>query len=106
MVRLLLANGADPNIGYHVYHNQEYDGLNLVIPIHFHCGWVVQVAMELRHLEIVQLLLDSGADVDLPQPVWPVRYHTCPLVPRSVYLRVTAGLEAAVAARKRHGVAI
>ncbi|OBT56011.1 hypothetical protein VE04_03031 [Pseudogymnoascus sp. 24MN13] len=106
MVRLLLANGADPNIGYHVYHNQEYDGLNLVIPIHFHCGWVVQVAMELRHLEIVQLLLDSGADVDLPQPVWPVRFHTCPLVPRSVYLRVTAGLEAAVAAGKGSGVAI
>ncbi|OBT70942.1 hypothetical protein VF21_09974 [Pseudogymnoascus sp. 05NY08] len=107
LVRLLLANGADPNTGYHVYHNnQQYDGLNLIIPFHFHCGRVVQIAMELGHLEIVQLLLDGGVDIDLPQPVWPVRFHKCPLVPRSVYLRVIAGLEAAVVARKSSGVAI
>ncbi|KFZ11363.1 hypothetical protein V502_07584 [Pseudogymnoascus sp. VKM F-4520 (FW-2644)] len=106
LVRLLLANGADPNTGYHVYRNQQYEGQNLVIPIQFSCGWVVQIAMEIGHLEIVQLLLDGGADVDLPQPVWRVENHTCPLVPRSMYLRVTAGLEAAVAARKSSKVAI
>lgn len=45
---------------------------------------------ELGKQEIVQQLLDSGADVELPQPVW--RFHEWQPVPRIVYLRVTAGL--------------
>jgi serum/glucocorticoid-regulated kinase 2 len=56
--------------------------------------------MELRHVEVVHLLLDGGADISLPLPVWPVLGHSCPLVPRSVYVRVTAGLEELAAARR------
>ncbi|KAK6837973.1 protein kinase [Apiospora arundinis] len=117
IVRLLLAHGADPNVGYH--------GANVTVPNgwydrgekpeghppypEFSCGRPVQLAMELHgHGEIVELLLDAGADIALTQPVWPtpadmersVPVHTCKLTPRSVYLKVTAGLEAAVAQRK------
>ena len=65
--------------------------------------------MELHgHGEVVDLLLDVGADVALAQPFWPVPVgmeravpvHTCALAPWSVYLRVTATLEDAVARRK------
>ncbi|KFY25222.1 hypothetical protein V491_01860 [Pseudogymnoascus sp. VKM F-3775] len=106
LVRLLLEKSADPNTSYHVYRHEEYKYSIQITPINFFCGWVVQIAMEFGHLEIVQLLLDAGANIDLAQPVWPVRDHTCPLVPRSEYLRVTAGLEAAAAARNSKEVAI
>ncbi|KAL5319203.1 hypothetical protein ACEPPN_012252 [Leptodophora sp. 'Broadleaf-Isolate-01'] len=88
LVQLLLASGADPNVGYHdLNHPLQYDGPT---EIGMACGRVVQLAMELGKQEIVQQLLDSGADVELPQPVW--RFHECRPVPRIVYLRVTAGL--------------
>ncbi|KAK8044102.1 hypothetical protein PG993_004126 [Apiospora rasikravindrae] len=118
LVRVLLAHGADPNAGYH-------DGAGVAVPYGWYdegekpagrppspqirCGRPVQLAMELHgHGEVVDLLLDAGADVALAQPVWPVPVgmeravpvHTCALAPRSVYLRVTAALEDAVARRK------
>jgi serum/glucocorticoid-regulated kinase 2 len=91
LVRVLLANRADVNVGYH----------NLVcnhgrhLKTHMSCGRVVQVAMELQRQEIVDLLLESGADISLPQPVWP--YHECPGTPRNVYLRIMSGLRTAAA---------
>ena len=48
--------------------------------------------MELECLEIVQLLLGSGADIGLEQPVWEVAGHDCGFVPRAVFQRVTHGL--------------
>jgi hypothetical protein len=54
------------------------------------------IAMELGQREMVDLLLDSGADIGLQQPVW--RFHECSAVPRALHLRVTAGLRAAAAA--------
>ncbi len=102
LVRLLLAHGADVNAAYDVLdvhddHRKLWE--EPAPPVHFACGRAAQVAEELGHSEVVQLLLDGGADVGLPPPDWPVPGHTCPLVPRSVYLRVTAGLEAMAAAR-------
>ncbi|KAK7955896.1 uncharacterized protein PG986_005118 [Apiospora aurea] len=105
LVQLLLAHGADPNVGYH----------DLWLPgagretelawdceepaIQFTCGRPVQLAMELGWRDVVDVLLDRGADVGLPQPVWGVPGHECECVLRSVYLKVTAGLRGVVTMR-------
>ncbi|KAH7176104.1 hypothetical protein EDB81DRAFT_850114 [Dactylonectria macrodidyma] len=102
LVRLLLAHGADANVSYHGLtggRQEPGDPAPITPAPRFSCGRVVQLAMELGSSEIVQLLLDSGADIHLAQPSWPVPGHTCKLVPRTVYLEVTAGLEAEVAIR-------
>jgi serum/glucocorticoid-regulated kinase 2 len=105
LARLLLSHGADANVGYHnlswnlVEMNQGRE------QIMFSCGRVVELAMELRQQELVQLLLAGGADIGLVQHVWPVPGRDCELVPRAVYQRVTAGLRAAVAAGKEGKVA-
>lgn len=94
LVQLLLAHGANVNVGYH-------DLRATKIRSNLFCGRAVQLAMDLRHLEIVHLLLESGADIDLKHPVW---FHDCPQATgkmRAVHLRVRAGLRAAVAARKQ-----
>ncbi|KAK7937860.1 kinase-like protein [Apiospora aurea] len=113
MVRTLLAHGADPNLGYHAlerrrrerYHDE--DSPLSETPV-VRCGRPAQLAMELGRGEIVGLLLEAGADVWLPHSDWAVppeesdklpTGHACPLVPRKVYLEVTAGLKEAVASR-------
>jgi hypothetical protein len=50
------------------------------------------LAMDLRFVEMVQLLLEYGADIGLTSPVWGARGHKCWLVPRLMYHRVTAAL--------------
>ncbi|KAK7414095.1 hypothetical protein QQX98_007038 [Neonectria punicea] len=99
LVRLLLTHGADANVSYHglTSGRQEPGDPAQITPAptpQFSCGRVAQLAMELGYSEVVQLLLKSGADIHLAQPSWPVPGHTCKLVPRTVYLEVTAGLEA------------
>ncbi|KAI1658118.1 protein kinase [Daldinia decipiens] len=99
LVRLLLSYGADINASYHglVWDLYEYNiGKD---PIWFSCGRPVELAMELGHAEIIGLLLDSGADINLPRPSWPVPGHDCGLVPRLVYQKVTARLRQALALR-------
>ncbi|KAK4235629.1 hypothetical protein C8A03DRAFT_17645, partial [Achaetomium macrosporum] len=97
LARLLLAHGADANAAYHVLDvpDRRKPREEPAAPTHFSCGRTAQLARELGHPEVVQVLVDGGADVSLPSPVWCVPGHTCPLIPRSVYLRATAGLEAA-----------
>ena len=108
LVKALLAHGADPNAPYHGVRGlrRERDGSGLKVAASFTCGRVIQSAMEYGNSEIVELLLDAGADIGLPHPVWPVPVwpvggHICEPVPRAVYLEVTAGLEAARAERER-----
>jgi len=122
MVRLLLSHGADPNTVYHSMHSrvpkwhatwQEATGPEGSSRNRgFLCGRVVQLAMQLGHRDVVDALLEGGADIRLPSSEWPVLRdfspikpkHFCPMVPRSMYLQVTAGLEeAASKARKAHG---
>ncbi|KAL2016672.1 hypothetical protein VTK56DRAFT_3174 [Thermocarpiscus australiensis] len=100
LARLLLSHGADANAGYH---DLRWDQMER--PPHgredagrFSCGRVVELAMVLGQLEIVQLLLAASADIGLAQPIWNVKGHDCKLVPRDVYQRVAAGLRAAAAA--------
>lgn len=96
LVRLLLAHGADPNVGFH---DLPGEPSSLYIPpFRLSCGRVAQLAMSLGHLDIVQLLLAAGADVNLAQPIWPG--HKCEMVPRKEYLEITAGLRAAVATKE------
>ncbi|KAF7555758.1 hypothetical protein G7Z17_g1922 [Cylindrodendrum hubeiense] len=102
LVRALLAHGASANVSYHDLtrsRQEPGDPVPTTPDPKFSCGRVAQLAMELGYSEIVQLLLDSGADIHLAQPSWPVPGHTCKLVLRTVYLEVTAGLEAEVAIR-------
>lgn len=103
LVRLFLARGVDVNAGYHDYHDGHNYDLILDLEqehIHFSCGRPVQMAMELRHHEIAQLLLAAGADVCLAAPIWSVPGHDCRMVSRAVYQRVTAGLRTAAASKK------
>lgn len=92
LVRLLLAHGVDSNVGFH---NLPDEPSSLYIPpFRLSCGRVAQLAMSLGHLEIVQLLLAAGADINLGQPIWPG--HKCEMIPRKEYLEITAGLRAAM----------
>jgi serum/glucocorticoid-regulated kinase 2 len=102
MVRLLLSHGADPNTAYHSmlslkpdWHAtwQEATERNDSWNRGFSCGWVVQLAMQLGYRDVVDALLEGGAKIGLLNPEWPVPNHCCPMVPRSIYLHVMAGLE-------------
>jgi serum/glucocorticoid-regulated kinase 2 len=108
MVQLLLANGGDPNAAYHVLDipDRRKPWEEPMAPIYHCCGRAAQLAKELGHHEIVQLLLDSGADVGLPPPVWAIPDHTCPSIPRSVYLQVMVGLNGMAVAREKIKVVI
>ncbi|KAI1131228.1 kinase-like protein [Nemania abortiva] len=100
LVRLLLAHGADANAGYHLltkWKNAFEDRVE-IRPVHFSCGRPVQVAMEMGHSDVVKVLIEEGgADIWLPQPVSNMEDHTCSVIPRDVYLRVTAEIEAVAA---------
>ncbi|KAH8627345.1 hypothetical protein IG631_17113 [Alternaria alternata] len=86
MARILLNRGANPNLGYHGIHR----GMRSA----FSCGRIVELAMDLRFVEMVQMLLDHGADIGRAPPVWYAQGHECEFVPRSVYQRVMAALRA------------
>ncbi|KAH7375525.1 ribosomal protein S6 kinase alpha-2 [Plectosphaerella cucumerina] len=104
MVRLLLSHGADPNTAYHsmIWLKPEWDAswqeaaaYRYSGNVDFVCGRVAQLAMQLGHRDVVEALLQGGADIWLPHSEWSGPAHFCPMVPRSIYLQVTAGLEEA-----------
>ncbi|PON27722.1 AGC/AKT protein kinase [Trichoderma gamsii] len=89
LVRRLLAHGADANVGYHDLASKR--------PLIRVCGRPIQLAMELKHHDIVQLLLDFGADICLAQPI--KRSHSCSMMSREEHLEATAALMEAAASR-------
>lgn len=91
LVRLLLAHGADVNVGYHEFHGER---LSLFIDVT--CGRVIEAAMELGHRDMVELFLEMGADIHLPQPTW--QFRDCWMIARPVYLRVRTQLREVEAA--------
>ncbi|KAL7780984.1 hypothetical protein V8C43DRAFT_299237 [Trichoderma afarasin] len=91
LVRLLLAHGADVNVGYHDFHGERR-----FLFIDVTCGRVIEAAMELGHRDMVELFLEMGADIHLPQPTW--QFHNCWMIARSVYLRVRTQLREVEAA--------
>lgn len=52
--------------------------------------------MELAHRDMVELFLEKGVDIHLPQPTW--QFHDCLMIPRSVYLRGRTALREVEAA--------
>ncbi|KAI1738394.1 hypothetical protein F4680DRAFT_450147 [Xylaria scruposa] len=95
LLRLLLKHGANANADYHVLGgwSNEHDDRVDIMPVRFGCGRPVQVAMELGHSDVVKVLIEGSADIWVPHPVSRFPYHTTPVVPRDVYIRVTAELE-------------
>ncbi|PTB37278.1 hypothetical protein M441DRAFT_83185 [Trichoderma asperellum CBS 433.97] len=87
LVRLLLAHGADVNIGFHDLNSSM---LPSNWPININCGRPIQLAMELEHYNMVQLLLDKGADINLAQPI--LQHHDCKMIPRMVYHQIISRL--------------
>ncbi|KAL4901452.1 hypothetical protein BDW74DRAFT_187688 [Aspergillus multicolor] len=107
MVSLLLSHGADPNTSYHDLGGRLAKGTGTrdsLVPVSFPCGRAVYLAKEMGHTEVVRLLVDAGADINLKHQTWLVLGHTCKPVPRSVYLEVRAGLEAVAAERTAGGL--
>jgi hypothetical protein len=51
--------------------------------------------MELGYADVVHILLEHGADVELGQPVW--KHHDYSMIPREVYHRMITRLRAATA---------
>lgn len=115
LASLLLAHGADANVAYHGLGGHE-DGYkhgvgyaeDSRIRAYFSCGRAIQIAMEIKHAELIRLLVDAGADINLAQPVWRVSAwcvpgHACQPVPRTVYLELMDDFRAAVAGRAGNG---
>lgn len=102
LVKLLLAHGADPNAGFHDFPSLSLPGPSIEEwsrPV-IRCGTVIQLAAYLGHQDLVRLLLDAGADISLPWPVW--RYHECMMIPRERYFKITLSLRMAeIAAAKQ-----
>jgi serum/glucocorticoid-regulated kinase 2 len=99
LVQLLIAHGADVNVGYHDLRPispKRRRGKPNVADIFWPCGRPAQLALISQ--DIVELLLDAGADINLKPPAW--QYHVCAPRPRDTYLRVTAGLRAAASKAK------
>jgi ankyrin repeat protein len=101
IARLLLESGANVNSAFHglspFYSLRDISERKRERRTQVECGTAIQLAMDRRDQGMVQLLLDFGADINLESAIW--LYHECPQIPRSEYLRITASLRAAVAAR-------
>ncbi|KAL5332235.1 hypothetical protein BJX70DRAFT_384754 [Aspergillus crustosus] len=104
LIKLLLEHGADVIAAYH-----DLGGWKRVtgnrdckVAAGFACGRAVQIAMEMGFVEVVRVLVDAGAgvDVDMELPRWEVLGHVCPPVPRAVYLEVVNGINQVVAERE------
>lgn len=101
IAQLLLESGANVNSAFHdllpFYSMRDILERKREPRTQIGCGRAIQLAMEQRDQGVVQLLLDFGADINLESPIW--LYHECPQIPRLEYLKITAGLRAAAAAR-------
>ncbi|KAM0469194.1 hypothetical protein ACHAPX_010579 [Trichoderma viride] len=87
LVRLLLVYGADVNIGFHGLKESDLPGLWRA---DVSCGRPIQLALELEHHNLVQVLLDNGADIDMAQPV--SQDYNCKMIPRVAYYQIVSRL--------------
>ncbi|KAF7537513.1 hypothetical protein G7054_g3668 [Neopestalotiopsis clavispora] len=91
LVKMLLGGGADANVGFHDNEVGVSKALSTTLQYPtITCGRAVQLAIALDHESIAQILIDRGADIDVPAPV--LRCHECRPMDRSTYLNVTARL--------------
>lgn len=93
LVKMLLAGGADPNVGFHDNDVGIYQAPSTTTSHHppITCGRAVQLAIALGHESIGQILIDAGADIDILASV--LRCHKCRPIYRPTYLKVTARLK-------------
>lgn len=85
LARTLLLAGANANVGFHVYSDPTM--LSAYSSAFSECcGRPVQLAMVLEHEEMVDLLLEFGADIDLAQPV--LRDYQCAAFSRSSWIKM------------------
>jgi serum/glucocorticoid-regulated kinase 2 len=99
LVQLLLAHGVDANIVYHDMSSFLPGVHDIFQQFYIGCGRPIQLAMELGHRDMVQLLLADGADIDLAQPVW--QHHCCEMIPRAAHHEITAQLRSVASTRLR-----
>lgn len=97
LVKILLEAGADANVGYHGYSDPKVMLYGKAFSNS--CGRVIQLAMLLQQEDIVELLLDFGADIHLAQPKR--RGHQCQGFGRRSWIRITAALRERREGRER-----
>jgi hypothetical protein len=91
----LVRFGAKLNVGCHGFYT-DGDPYRFN-DFHMSCGRPIQLAKELADQDVVEVLFDHGANIDLAQPDW--RHDDCKMIPREACHQIITQLRAAAAMR-------